>query len=88
MKRLKLTTAATVLTLALSFSAFAGDMETGIVGVPTPTQASQQSTQPGTAATGVTGTTSASTSSTSNTTTDVNGLTQIALLLMKLLARI
>ncbi len=44
MKQLKLTAAASVLTLALSFSAFAGDMHTGFVDVPPQTSTTTSST--------------------------------------------
>ncbi len=44
MKQLKLTAAATVLTLALSFSAFAGDIYGGIVDVPPQTATTTSST--------------------------------------------
>ncbi len=77
MKHLKLTTAATILTLALSFSAFAGDMETGF--------ASQAPTQSTATVAGDMATTAATTSSTSSTATAVNPLTQIALALLSLL---
>ncbi|MFN2455373.1 MAG: hypothetical protein ABR577_14250 [Pyrinomonadaceae bacterium] len=44
MKQLKLTAAATVLTLALSFSAFAGEMYTGFVDVPPQTTSAATTT--------------------------------------------
>ncbi len=80
MKKLKLTTAATILTLVLSFSAFAGDMAT--------TLTSQATAQPTATLAGQIDTTSATTSSTSSTTTAVNPLTQIILVLLNLLPKI
>jgi hypothetical protein len=71
MKHLKLTAAVTILTLALSFSAFAGDIYSGFVGVP-PQPAS------------VTATSSTTASSQSVT---VNPLTQIILALLNLLPK-
>ncbi len=73
MKQLRLTTAATVLALALSFSAFAGEMDTGFT--------SQSPTQSTATAAGEMGTTAATTS----TATAVNPLTQIMLALLNLL---
>ncbi len=72
MKQLKLTMAATVLTLAFSFLAFAGEMHTGFVDVP-----------PQTASATIT---SSTTTSSQNLT--VNPLTQIIVVLFNLLPRI
>lgn len=72
MKHLKLTVAATVLMMALSFSAFAGDMYGGFVGVP-PQPASATATSSPTA---------------SNQTVAVNPLTQLILVLLNLLPKI
>ncbi len=77
MKQLRLTTAATVLALALSFSAFAGEMDTGFTS-QSPTQST--ATVAGQMDTGV-----ASASSASSTATAVNPLTQIMLVLLNLL---
>jgi hypothetical protein len=71
MKKLKLTAAVTILTLVLSFSAFAGQMDGGFVGVP-PQPASV--------------TTTSSTTASSQTVT-VNPLTQIILALLNLLPK-
>lgn len=71
MKQLKLSAAATILTLALSFSAFAGDIWTTVTS-PATTQASA--------------TTSATTSSTSSTGIAVDPLTQMLLALLNLAA--
>ncbi len=72
MKQLKLTTAATILTLVLSFSAFAGEMGTGFVDVPPPT----------------TSATTASTTTASSQGVTVNPLTQLILVLLNLLPKI
>lgn len=69
MKHLKLIAAATALTLALSFSAFAGDMHTGFVDVPPQTASS---------------TTTSSTIASSQSTA-VDPLTQLVLVLLSLL---
>lgn len=71
MNKLKLATSATILTLALSFSAFAGEMDGGFVGVP-PQPASATTTSSATA---------------SNQTVAVNPLTQIILMLLNLLPK-
>jgi hypothetical protein len=71
MKKLKLTMAATILTLALSFSAFAGEMDGGFVDVPP---------QPATA-------TTASSTTASSQTVAVNPLTQLILVLLNLLPK-
>jgi hypothetical protein len=80
MKHLKFTAAVIVLTLALSFSAFAGEIDT-----PLTSQAPTQSTA---TVAGDMQTTSATTSSTSSTATAVNPLTQIILVLLNLLPKI
>jgi 3-deoxy-D-manno-octulosonic acid (KDO) 8-phosphate synthase len=88
MKKLKLTTAATTLTLVLSFSAFAGQMD-GTLASQAPTTSTatvagdmyggfvEVPPQPATA-----------TSSTSSTATAVNPLTQLILVLLNLLPKI
>ncbi len=80
MKQLRLTTAATVLTLTLSFSGFAGQMDTTLT---SPVTAQSTATVAGDMETGVT-----ATSSTSSTVTAVNSLTQVLLALLNLLPRI
>ncbi len=72
MKQLKSVTAATVLTLALSFSAFAGDIWTGFVDVPPQT----------------TSATTASSTTASSQSATVNPLTQIILALLSLLPKV
>ena len=80
MKHLKLTMATIILTLALSFSAFAGEIGTTLTSpAPTPSTATVA---------GEMGTTSATTSSTSSAATAVNPLTQVILVLLNLLPRI
>ncbi len=71
MKKLKLTAAATALMMALSFSAFAGEMWTGFVDVPPP-PASATATSSATA---------------SSQTVTVNPLTQLILVLLNLLPK-
>jgi len=80
MKHLKPTAMATILMLAISFSAFAGDIETTLTSA-----APAQSTA---TVAGEMGTTSATTSSTSSAATAVNPLTQVILVLLNLLPRI
>jgi hypothetical protein len=73
MKQLKLTMMATILTLALSFSAFAGDIYGGFVEVPPQTASA---------------TTTSSTTTASSQSMTVNPLTQIILVLLNLLPKI
>jgi len=80
MKHLKLTVAATVLMMALSFSAFAGEIDTGFTS-PAPTQSTATIA-------GKIGTGAATTSNTSSTATTVNPLTQLILVLLNLLPRV
>lgn len=80
MKQLKLTTAATILTLALSLSAFAGEIDTTLTS-PAPTQSTAT-------VAGEIGTTSATTSSAPSMATAANPLTQLILALLNLLPRI
>ncbi len=72
MKHLKLITAATVLTLALSFPAFAGDIYTGFVDAPPQTASA----------------TTTSSATTSTQSVAIDPLTQILLTLLNLLPKI
>jgi hypothetical protein len=75
MKKLKLSLSATVLTLALSLSAFAGDMQCGVT--------SQAPAQPTSMTAGETQTTVVSTSGTSVEAATLNPVTETALSLMQ-----